>query len=224
MRPRSVCTPLHAPSVVMDGSDFEVLKDERTPGARALGERLGDVDGVGVAVARYVNAADDVRKIGERIQRVNLARPDDVHFEPEHLRHGGVALELLHATGGGCERQRSTLAIARGLAGLRFQTAIQVARVAGELRHIDALPQLADETGGVPGGAAGQGFAFEQNDVAPAHFAKVVGDRAADDPAADDDHPCAGWQIRSHAKHASVDSRDRRPRPRAPPRHAARPG
>ena len=43
------------------------------------------------------------------------------------------------------------------------------------------------EPGGVPGGARGQPVALEQHDVLPAHVGQVIGDRAADDAAADDD-------------------------------------
>jgi hypothetical protein len=39
----------------------------------------------------------------------------------------------------------------------------------------------------MPRGARRQPVAFEQHDVAPAHVGEVVGDRAADDPAADHD-------------------------------------
>ncbi len=69
----------------MNGGDFDVLKNPRAAAAGALGERLGDVDGIGIAVARDVDAADDVLEIGERIQRANLARADDVDVSPNTL-------------------------------------------------------------------------------------------------------------------------------------------
>src|SRR6202034_4851829 len=87
------------------------------------------------------------------------------------------------------------------LTGLRLQTAIQLARIACQLRHIDALAQLADETGRVPGRAAGQLFAFQQNDVAPTYFGEVISDRTADHTAAHDHDPRVFWEIRSHWLH-----------------------
>ncbi len=93
----------HAPPVMMDGGDFEILNDQRSTAASSLGERLRDVDGIGVTVARYVNAADDILEIGERVQRVDLLGPHDVDRKPEHLGHRGIALQLLHAAGRGGE-------------------------------------------------------------------------------------------------------------------------
>ena len=46
----------------------EVLKYLRTATASALGERLGDVDRVSIAVARYVNATKHIIQISEWIQ------------------------------------------------------------------------------------------------------------------------------------------------------------
>ena len=48
-------------------------------------------------------------------------------------------------------------------------------------------PHLADQPGGMPGGAAGELALLEQHDVAPAELGEVVGDARADDAAADDD-------------------------------------
>ncbi len=88
-----------------DRGNLEVLQNERAAATRTLGERLRDVHCIGIAVARYVNAADDVFEIRERIQRADLCRPDDVDRETEYLRHGGVALEFFHAAGRGRQRQ-----------------------------------------------------------------------------------------------------------------------
>ena len=108
-------------------------------------------------------------------------------LEAEHLGHRGIAAQLLHAAGRGGKRQRAALTVARRLPRLRLKTAIELARVAREARHVHALAQLSDETCGVPGRAAGELLALKQHDVAPTELAQVVGDRAADDAAADND-------------------------------------
>src|SRR3979490_146132 len=79
----------HASIPVMNGGDLEILENLRAAAARTLGERLRDVDGIGIAVARYGNAADDILEIGERIERVDLLWPHDVDRETKYLGHGG---------------------------------------------------------------------------------------------------------------------------------------
>ena len=178
-----------ASAVAADGGDLQVLKDLDPARPRAFGERLGDVDGVAVAVARDVNAADHIVEIGERIQIADFGRRYDMHRQLENLGHGGVALELFHASGGRCERDGSALPVARRLAGLGLEPSIQLRRVAREPRHVHALTQLSDQTRRMPGGAARELLALEQHDVAPAELGQMVGDGAADDAAADDDDP-----------------------------------
>ncbi len=63
-----------AAPVVMNGSDLEILKNMRAATAGALGKRLGDIDGIGVAVAGDMNAADHIIEIGERVERMNVRR------------------------------------------------------------------------------------------------------------------------------------------------------
>jgi hypothetical protein len=80
------------------------------------------------------------------------------------------------------------LTVARGLAGLGFEAAVQAGGVTSQLGHVDGLAQLADESGRVPGGAAGELFALEQYHIANAELAQVVGHGHTDDAAADNDH------------------------------------
>src|SRR5208337_5595577 len=107
----------HAPPVVVNGGDLEVLEYARARVAGAFGERLRDIDRVGIAVARNVNAADHIVEMGERVERPNLAWSNHVHRQAEYLRHGGVALQLLHAAGGRGERDGAALPVAGRLAG-----------------------------------------------------------------------------------------------------------
>ena len=60
-------------------------------------------------------------------------------------------------------------------------------RVLGELGEVARRAQLAHQAGRVPGGPAGELLALEQHDVGDPNLREVVGDRAADDAAADDD-------------------------------------
>ncbi len=61
------------------------------------------------------------------------------------------------------------------------------------------------QPGGMPGGARGEAVALQQHDVAPAQVRQMVGDRGADDAAADHDGACAIGQHRcGHAELRSV--------------------
>jgi hypothetical protein len=79
MRPLLGLDAAHPPAVVTDRRDLEVLKYPRTAGPRALGESLRDVHRIGVAVARDVYTAEYILQIGERVERSDLARGDDVN-------------------------------------------------------------------------------------------------------------------------------------------------
>ncbi|MCY1380851.1 hypothetical protein D9M69_687080 [compost metagenome] len=67
--------------------------------------------------------------------------------------------------------------------------------------------QLADEAGGVPGGATAQLALLQENHVPPAELGQVIGERAADDAAADDDNLRLGWKCLRHKTTSRSDGR-----------------
>ena len=80
-------------------------------------------------------------------------------------------------------------------AGLGLEPRVEIARVLAHLgRRLRGRAERHHQPGGVPGGARGQPVALEQHDVPDAHVRQVVGDRGADDAAADDDDPGAVGQ------------------------------
>ena len=131
---------------------------------------------------------------------------------PKTLAMEALRLSSSMRSGRGREGDRAALAVAGRLAGLRLEPAIQLRRVARELRHVDALAQLTDEPRRMPGGAAGELLALDEHDVAPAELRQVIGDGAADDAAADDDDAGAGGKIDGHElKPSSANCRHRKP-------------
>jgi hypothetical protein len=54
--------------------------------------------------------------------------------------------------------------------------------------------QLPDQTGGMPGRAAGEAALFEQHDIRPTELGQVIGNRAADNAAADNDDAGVSWE------------------------------
>ena len=87
------------------------------------------------------------------------------------------------------------------LPGLGLEPGVEVARVLAHLgRGLGGRAEGDHQPGRVPGGARGEPVALEQHHVLPAHVGQVVGDRAADDAAADDDDARALGQDRvAHA-------------------------
>ncbi len=96
-------------------------------------------------------------------------------------------LHLGPALGGAGEAEAAVHLPAGGEAGLGLQPVVEGDGVAEELGDVGVGAELADEAGGVPGGAGGELVPLQQDDVGEAHQAEVVGRGAADDAAADDD-------------------------------------
>ena len=115
---------------------------------------------------------------------------------PKHASHRRAALQLLEALASvGATLTEPALLEAGGLAGLGLERGEQVGGVLRQPGEVVGGAQLADQPGGVPGGAAGQLPALEQHDVGHAAQGEVVGDAAADDAAADDDDACVTGEV-----------------------------
>ena len=175
--------------------DARVLEDLRPTRASTLGERLGGVDRVGDAVARQVHGADEIVHVGERHEVLHVGGSDDVHLEAEHAGHRRLALEFLEALLVRGDAHRTALLEPGGLTGLLLERGEQVGGVLREAGEVLRGAQLADEAGGVPGGAARELLALEHDDVGDAAQGEVVGDAASDDAAAHDDDSSAAGQV-----------------------------
>jgi hypothetical protein len=110
-----------------------------------------------------------------------------MHFEPEGRGGGRLPLHLGPALGIAGEPQASIALPPGGQAGVLLEPVIEFDGVAKELRDVGTRAQLSDKPGGVPSRAAGQLSLLEQEDVGETPLAQVLGDRTADDAAADDD-------------------------------------
>jgi hypothetical protein len=80
-----------------------------------------------------------------------------------------------------------------GLAGLGLEGAVQLARVLTHgHRRLAHGTEAGHQPGRVPRRARGQPVALEEQHVGPSELTEVVGDRGADDAAADDHDAGAG--------------------------------
>ena len=166
---------------------LHTLEDAHAAIARALGQRDRQVGRVGLAVAGQPDPALQVGGLHHRDAGAGLGRCDHIAGHAVGACHGGGALELHHAVGAAGHRQRAALLPAGTQTGFRLKPRVQIGRVADQPRHALVGAQLTDQSGRMPGGAAGQPALLEQHDVGEAQLRQVIGGRAAHDAAADDD-------------------------------------
>ena len=83
LAPSSVATPGDAPVLGADRRDAHVLDDAYARLARPARERLGGVDGIGLAVLRQVDRADHVVECEQRPALLRLPGGEFLHLEPE---------------------------------------------------------------------------------------------------------------------------------------------
>ena len=153
--------------------------------ARAVGQRERQLARVEVAVARQERGA--VHALG-RHQRKALHRlggGDDLERESERLGPAGLALDLLQPLGRRGEADAAELVPPGSLPVSRREGRVELDRVHHHPRQRHGRPQLADETGRVPGRAVGQVELLDQHDILEAELREVVGDAAATHAAAD---------------------------------------
>ena len=194
----------HLATVIHDRGNFRVLEQLRATRARAFGQGIRDIDGVRIAIRRNVNAAEKIVSPDQGITIGNLVHADDVDLEIEDFRHRGTALQFVEAFLGCRDRYRAALAVAGGLPGLILESAVKLAGVFRELGHVDRCSQLADQPGGVPGGAARELLPLQQYDVFEARVCQVIGNRTADHAATDDGDFAFFWQVGHQALSLSL--------------------
>src|SRR5207245_3225996 len=175
-----------------DLSHGRLLDRPRAALACAGGQRLRCVSRDDAPVVRDPDATFEVVEAAERPAAVDLIAIHDVGLDrrvtPE--RHGPA--ELRHARGAAGDAETAHLLPVRAHAGLGLEPRVQLGAVADEPRHGPRAAEAADEPGGVPGRAARELLALEQDDVAPAELDEGIGDAAAGAAATDDDDAGVG--------------------------------
>ena len=187
------------PAVLLQhAGDAHALDQARACHARAPGERHGHVHRIGAAVIGDIEAGENVVDARERKQRLHLRRRNLLHVDAAPAVEGGDPAILFEAVGVGGDLDEPDRIESGGLAGLRFQAAIEIAGVFPQLgRRLGGGAESDDQPGRVPRRARGEPIALQQHDVLPAHVRQVIGDRRPDDAAAHHNHTCAIRQHRS---------------------------
>ncbi len=138
-----------------DGGDASILQDLGTTHPGALGQRHGGVDWVGLAVHGEIDRSHHVRNIDQRPHAFQGVVADHFDFQSEGTGHGGPAFEFLEPLLIGGDAQAAVLLEPGRLPGFLLQGGEKVGGVLRQSRHVGRRPQLAHQTGGVPGGTAG---------------------------------------------------------------------
>ena len=194
----------NAPPGGANGGHRHLLDDPGAGGAGTRSQRQGDVRRVRVAVAGDVQSAEQVGRLKQRHAFPDCLRRDHLDLQPDDLRQRSAALEFLEPLRVGGDREGAAPSIAGLLTGFLLEATVKLARVAGEVRHRDRLPQLAEQAGGMPGGAGGDLAALQQKHIGASGTCEVIGDRAADHAAADDDYARATRQLRCAFTHRAA--------------------
>ena len=184
-----------AATVEDEVGDLGVLEDLHAALPGALGHRHRDVDRVGPALVGGPEAVDDVVGADQRHQVLHLLRRQHVLGHPDRAHVRRLAAEAL--VGARRRRQLEVAALpeARGQSGLLLQPGVELGGVARHPQGVLGRAARDHLTGRVPGGARGELFALEQDDVGRPEEGQVVGDRRTDDAATDDDVLRAGGQV-----------------------------
>ena len=165
-------------------------------GAGTLGERLGEVGRLDVAVVRMLDRAEEAVRLAQRPDLLDLRRGEHVHVDADRLGDAGIGHELVPAVRRAGKTDVGDLLEADWLARLGLQRAVKLHRVLVDLAHRVAHVEERQEAGGVPGRARGQLLALDEDDVRPALLGQVIERRHAHDAAADHHHA----RVRPHGE------------------------
>ena len=164
----------------LDDPDAEVL--------RAAGQRLGEVDRVDPAVAGHVEAGEQVVGLRPREEVGHLPRRDLVDLEPEVALERRDPAVLVQPVGVGRRLDQPDRLEPGGHPGLGLEPGVEVAGVQPDAgAGLGGRAEAGHQPGRVPRRTAGEPVALDDHDVGPAFVGEVVGNRAPDHAATDDD-------------------------------------
>src|SRR5690606_40279321 len=115
-----------------DAGDLAALDDPGAVLAGALGQGLGDVDRVGLAVGRDADGAGEIADLDQGVQRARLDRGQLLDLEAAGATQRRLALQFRQPGFGARERDAAVLLEAGRLAGLRLEPEVELGGIFGE--------------------------------------------------------------------------------------------
>ena len=156
----------------------------------ALGEGLGQLGRIDVAVVRVIETAGEIvgLEIGiEFLQLVVRAGPDIHALVAAHADH---PLELQHAVLRVRQADRSRHVIVHRVIDRLGEAAVELGRVTLHVHDRPARREGRHVAGGMPGRTGGEFVLLQQHAVGPAGTRQVIEARGSHGAPADDHHPC----------------------------------
>ncbi len=130
---------------------------------------IGQAGRIDHTIVGGISCAGDPIRVHDREEVHGFLGRDQVHRHAEGLRHANQPLEVFHAFGGRSQPQAADLAPGGIVAGLVLQFPVQVGAVVHHPGQVGIRTHLPDQAGRVPGRAAGQLVAFQDDDIFPPH-------------------------------------------------------
>ena len=186
----------HPLAVVVNPGDLCTLDDLRPVHPGALGQSHRDIRRIALPVARQVHRRDRILDREPGAEFARLFRRDLVNLDAKGTGKSGLPQDFLMPVLGQCDGHRTGDFHPRRHTGLGLKVAVEFGGVLRQTRHVLVGPELTDQTGGVPGRAAGQPLPLQKHDILPAALCQMISDRTARDAATDDDH--AGFVGQRH--------------------------
>jgi hypothetical protein len=175
------------------------FRDGRATGPGTLGQRHGQVGRVRLPVAGQPDRSDQVLHLHHRVPVPRLGRGEQLALEVERLGRRGRPAQLGHPVLGAGHGDTAAPLEARAESGLLLEAGVELRRVLHQPGAALGGPQLTDQPGRVPGGAARQRALLDHEHVGPAEPGEVVGHARADHATPDDDNAGPVGQLSRHA-------------------------
>ena len=174
--------------VGMDRIHPRMFNDGRPHRTRTLGKCQRDIGRIGLAILLDPDSPGYIADFKMRIAVLRLGGRNLLDRHAIGARHRGIAIELFLALGSQRHRYRTGGPHAGRNTGFCFQVQIKIGGIFGESRHVGGGPQLPDQSGSMPGRAAGQLLALQEHDVLPAKSGEMIGHRTARHAPTNDDN------------------------------------
>ena len=176
--------------LLADPGHHRVPVNRRPALPRPLGQRLGQIGRLDIAIVRMLDRPQHTVGVAQRPDRLDLIRGEEIHVDANRPRDTGIIMIFVHPVGGRRQPDVGHLREADIQPGFCRQCGIQPDRILVQLADRVAEVEQWQQPGGMPGRPRGQFLPLDQHHVGPAEFGQMIKRADADHAAADHHRPC----------------------------------